>query len=80
MTNFAKDSVHQGTFDAVFIDADKELYLDYYELSLTLLRTGGLILMDNTLWRGRVADPAITDVRTENMRNVNNFLKEDERI
>ncbi len=48
-----------GTFDYAFIDADKESYIDYYELSLLLLRPGGLILVDNVLWGGRVADPVL---------------------
>ena len=46
-----------GRYDVAFIDADKASYLAYYERALLLLRTGGLILVDNTLWSGRVADP-----------------------
>ncbi len=46
-----------GRFDLVFLDADKENYLQYYEKTLSLLRPGGLLVADNTLWSGRVLDP-----------------------
>ena len=46
-----------GTYDFAFIDADKSRYMAYYERCLTLLRAGGLIVVDNTLWSGAVADP-----------------------
>ncbi|HEY5956760.1 MAG TPA: class I SAM-dependent methyltransferase, partial [Polyangiaceae bacterium] len=52
---------HEESFDFVFIDADKEAYDTYYELSLTLLRKSGLILIDNTLWHGAVVDPKRVD-------------------
>lgn len=69
-----------GTFDLVFIDADKENVDRYYELSLQLLRPGGLILVDNVLWSGRVIDPAVTDPGTEALRVFNRKLHTDERI
>jgi len=69
-----------GTFDYAFIDADKESYIDYYELSLLLLRPGGLILVDNVLWGGRVADPGAQDQATEAIRRFNLHLKEDARV
>jgi caffeoyl-CoA O-methyltransferase len=47
----------RGPFDLVFLDADKERYLDYYEATLPMLRTGGLLVADNTLWSGEVLDP-----------------------
>ena len=50
-----------GTFDFVFIDADKENYAGYYERALELLRAGGLIAVDNVLWSGRVLDPQWID-------------------
>jgi len=53
-----------STFDLVFIDADKANYLAYYERALTLLRPGGLVVIDNVLWGGEVADPTITDDET----------------
>lgn len=47
----------EGEFDFVFIDADKRNYLNYYEAVLPLVRSGGLIIIDNSLWQGRVLDP-----------------------
>ena len=46
-----------GSFDMVFIDADKENYLNYYEVLLPIIRPGGLVVVDNVLWSGRVLDP-----------------------
>lgn len=69
-----------GRFDFAFIDADKESYAAYYEHALALLRTGGLIAVDNTLWGGRVADPADTAVSTEAIRAFNRTLRDDPRI
>ena len=69
-----------GTFDFAFIDADKEGYDAYYERALELVRLGGLIALDNTLWEGKVADPAATDVDTEAIRAINAKLALDERV
>ncbi len=69
-----------GTFDFTFIDADKESYDAYYERALELTRTGGLITLDNTLWEGRVADPAATDADTDAIRAINTKLAGDERV
>lgn len=69
-----------GSFDFCFIDADKGGYGDYYERALTLLRPGGLIAVDNTLWDGRVADPAATDEDTVAIRNFNRRLSTDRRV
>ncbi|MBM3268406.1 MAG: class I SAM-dependent methyltransferase [Candidatus Sericytochromatia bacterium] len=69
-----------GTFDMAFIDADKERYLAYYERALQLLRPGGLILVDNTLWSGAVADPSDTDESTAAIREFNSFVHADERV
>lgn len=71
---------HAGSFDFAFIDADKGRYLDYYERSLTLLRPGGLIAVDNTLWNGGVADPAKSDADTVAIRAFNAALHTDPRI
>ena len=68
------------TFDFAFIDADKEGYDAYYERALELVRLGGLIALDNTLWDGKVADPAATDVDTEAIRAINAKLVLDERV
>lgn len=69
-----------GCFDMVFIDADKENYLHYYERALQLLRTGGLIVVDNVLWDGKVADPAANDTATTALRAFNARLREDARV
>lgn len=68
------------TFDFVFIDADKSNYPHYYERSLQLIRPGGVIALDNVLWSGRVADPNVTQKRTERIRSLNKFLHTDDRI
>ena len=69
-----------GTFDLSFIDADKTGYGAYYEGSLKLLRPGGLILIDNTLWGGEVADPKITDADTIAIRSLNAKVATDARV
>ena len=69
-----------GTFDFAFIDADKGNYENYYERALKLLRTGGLIAFDNTIWSGRVADPGEQDSDTVAIRRLNEKLFHDERI
>jgi O-methyltransferase len=68
------------SFDLVFIDADKANYVRYYESSLELVRTGGLIVVDNTLFFGRVADPAAVDPDTEGVRALNRLLSRDPRV
>ncbi len=69
-----------GCFDFAFIDADKSNYDNYYEKSLQLIRPGGLIAVDNTLWYGRVADPSVQDNRTKRIRALNNKVHNDERV
>ncbi len=68
------------SFDLAFIDADKENYDNYYEACLRLIRPGGLILIDNTLWSGRVCDVSINDIDTQAIRALNVKLKDDRRI
>jgi predicted O-methyltransferase YrrM len=68
------------TFDFAFVDADKEEYEAYYERCLRLVRPGGLIAVDNTLWSGRVADPEARDADTEAIRAFNARLRDDERV
>jgi len=70
----------QNRFDFAFIDADKENYDNYYELCLRLLRPNGLIVFDNMLWGGSVADPTINDADTKAIRAMNKKLKLDERV
>lgn len=67
-------------FDMAFIDADKENYDSYYEACLRLLRPGGLILIDNTLWGGSVCDPTKQTVDTRAIRALNIKLQQDQRI
>ncbi|MEV7046522.1 class I SAM-dependent methyltransferase [Amycolatopsis sp. NPDC051061] len=67
-------------FDLVFVDANKSGYLDYYEKSLVLLRRGGLMVLDNTLFFGRVADPSATDTDTVAVRELNELVHADERV
>jgi predicted O-methyltransferase YrrM len=69
-----------GTFDFAFIDADKENYPVYFERTLKLLRTGGLAVIDNTLWSGKVADSADHDPDTEAIRAFNSSLSRDSRV
>lgn len=69
-----------GSYDFAFLDADKESYPHYYELLLELVRPSGLIVVDNTLWSGRVADPDDTAVTTTALRRFNERLHGDPRI
>jgi predicted O-methyltransferase YrrM len=69
-----------GRFDFAFIDADKKNYQTYYERALALVRTGGLIAIDNTLWSGKVVDTSIQDDDTKAIRALNERLHGDERI
>ncbi|HEY7638079.1 MAG TPA: class I SAM-dependent methyltransferase [Steroidobacteraceae bacterium] len=69
-----------GRYDFAFIDADKPAYDTYYELLLQLLRPGGLIALDNTLWSGHVANPGDRDPNTAALRVLNDKLHRDERI
>lgn len=71
-----------GHFDFGFIDADKENYLGYYERLLRLVRPGGLIAVDNTLWSGRLAKPPADDddADTRALRAFNRVLHADDRI
>ena len=67
-------------FDMVFIDADKMNYKSYYEKSLELLNKGGVIIIDNVLWHGEVADEKNNDKFTTNIREFNKFVSEDKRV
>lgn len=69
-----------GRFDFAFLDADKENYVHYYERVLQLLRPGGLVVVDNTLWSGRVADPEDAAADTVALRHFNEHLHRDERV
>ena len=74
------DDGAEKTFDFVFIDADKQNYILYYEMALKLLRKGGLIAVDNTLWSGAVADPDNMEPGTRAIRRFNEMVKLDTRV
>lgn len=70
-----------GPFDLVFIDADKENYVNYYELVFDRVRSGGFIIADNVLWYGKVLSPgALSDKETAGIVAFNNHVKNDPRI
>ncbi|GHT72489.1 O-methyltransferase [Bacteroidia bacterium] len=82
-TGDALDIIPQlkGTFDMVFIDADKRLYSEYYDLIFDKVPVGGIILADNTLWDGKVLEkPAAADKQTTGIQNFNEKIKQDTRI
>ena len=68
------------SFDLIFIDADKENYLNYYETCIDLIDKKGLIIIDNVLWHGEVADNANNDKFTNIIRDFNNHVKQDKRV
>ena len=74
------DAGKAGSFDLCFIDADKSSYDAYYEGSLKLLRKGGLMMIDNVLWGGGVANPGKTDADTAALRALNSKIKADLRV
>jgi len=74
------DAGKQDSFDFAFIDADKPSYTDYYEYCLKLVRPGGLIVVDNTLWGGSVADRTINDPDTIAISQFNQNLLDDKRV
>ena len=74
------DEFNNKKFDMVFIDADKMNYKAYYQKSLELINRGGLIVIDNVLWHGEVADEKNDDKFTINIREFNKFVSEDKRV
>ena len=74
------DELKNSKFDMVFIDADKMNYKEYYERSLKLLDKGGLIIVDNVLWHGEVADEDNLDKFTVNIRDFNIYVANDKRV
>ncbi|MCC5015610.1 MULTISPECIES: class I SAM-dependent methyltransferase [Legionella] len=71
---------HAHSFDFIFIDADKTNYLNYYELALQLVSPQGLIAIDNIFWDGKVIDKQETGGQTREIRRLNEFLKQDDRV
>ncbi|MBE9561216.1 MAG: class I SAM-dependent methyltransferase [Proteobacteria bacterium] len=74
------DDGAEKSFDFIFIDADKQNYIKYYEMALRLLRKGGIIAIDNTLWSGAVADPENIEPGTRAIRRFNDMLRDDDRV
>ena len=74
------DELKNSKFDMVFIDADKMNYKEYYERSLNLMDKGGLIIVDNVLWHGEVADEDNLDKYTVNIREFNAYVENDKRV
>ena len=75
-----KLNLEKEYFDLIFIDADKKNYDDYYELSLNILKSNGLLIIDNVLWKGNVADKNNIDETTIIMRLLTKKIKEDNRV
>ena len=74
------DELKNNKFDMVFIDADKMNYKEYYERSLEQVNKGGLIIIDNVLWHGEVADEDNLDKYTVNIREFNAYVAKDKRV
>lgn len=72
--------LNDATYDMVFVDADKDNYPLYAEHGIRVLRSGGVLALDNMLWHDRVADPAVRDERTTVLRDLGKTLREDERL
>ena len=82
--NPALDSINQlkkknKIFDMIFIDADKENYKNYYDISLSLINKEGLIIVDNVLWHGEVVDKTKNDRLTNIIRDFNSYVKDDKK-
>ncbi len=67
-------------FDLIFIDADKENYVNYYDISVDIITKGGFIIIDNVLWHGDVSDKTKKDKFTNIIRDFNSYLKKDDRV
>lgn len=70
----------QFSFDLIFIDADKNNYSNYYELSLKLIPSNGIIILDNMLWGGEVANHSNNDKQTKSIRELNEKIQQDDRV
>lgn len=68
------------SYDFAFVDAEKRMNQEYFELLLQLVKAGGLIVIDNVLWHGKVCDPMVNDAKTVSIRNFNKRLLEDKRV
>ncbi|MBL6858295.1 MAG: class I SAM-dependent methyltransferase, partial [Pelagibacteraceae bacterium] len=74
------DELKNKKFDMIFIDADKMNYKEYYDKSLKLMNKGGLIIVDNVLWHGEVADENNLDKFTVNIKEFNEYVANDKRV
>ena len=74
------EELKNNKFDMIFIDADKMNYKEYYERSLKLVNKNGLIIVDNVLWHGEVADENNLDKYTVNIRKFNEYVSNDKRV
>ena len=72
------EQLPSGDFDMAFIDADKLNYLDYYKRCLILVRSGGVIILDNMLWGGNVINPRDNDSKT--LRKTGDYIQQDDRV
>ena len=77
LQNFIKQKL---LFDFIFIDADKSGYKTYFDNCLDLISENGLIIFDNVLWKGKVADLSLNDKKTETIREFNKYIKNDNRV
>lgn len=80
LQNLLNEGGQEGAFDFAFIDADKINYKVYYELILKLLRRNGIIAIDNVLWGGRVLDDGIVDPDTVALREISQYVQQDDRV
>ncbi|XP_057484904.1 flavonoid 3',5'-methyltransferase-like isoform X1 [Actinidia eriantha] len=86
LNNLLKNEKQQGAFDFAFVDADKQNYINYHEALLKLVKIGGVIAYDNTLWSGRVVpspdqhQEEMEDTATDALRSLNTFLASDSRV
>ena len=70
----------KGTFDFIFIDADKSNYIEYYKKSFDLIRSGGIIAIDNTIWKGKVFDNDDQTQSTKTIRDLNMLISNDSMV
>lgn len=80
LVSLDKLKLEERVYDLAFLDADKENIDAYFELALAMVKSGGLLLIDNVLWSGRVADPSFQDSATLALRALNQKLHGDERV
>ena len=80
--NFLEESIKNkiNDYDLVFIDADKENYIKYYEMSLSIVKKGGIVAIDNTIWKGKVMNSDDKTRSTNIIRELNNLISTDDRV